>query len=250
MSLDSQCRNKVSTATPTAKQYITAPSSTNTTGYASCSNSNFNFGNNDFTIEFYYYYIPGTGSTTLVSCYTTNNSYDGFILRVNGSGSFIMQNLGIGAYNIGTVTANSWNYLAVTRNLGTVTGYINGIKRASDPATPSTWLNIGGTNKFGNCLNFVIGRDFTSASATGSIWLIRGYIYQIRWTPSVVYNASFTPPTSNLTDASGNCLILAIVSNSVLVDQKTTLPVNIITNNGTPKLLFQTAAALNIPDVF
>ena len=93
---------------------------------------------------------------------------------------------------------NAWNHVALVRNSGTLTQYVNGVSVASDTVTTnygtSGWpLRIGGNQSSGYELD--------------------GYISNFRFVKgTAVYTGNFTPPTENLTAVSGTS-ILACQSN-------------------------------------
>ena len=85
----------------------------------------------------------------------------------------------------GPFTAFTWHHVAIVRNSGTWTLYIDGISVGTS--------TTGGTYNFTNTIDFLLGQR------TGGSYDWKGYLQDVRFTKGVArYTANFTPPTSSL----------------------------------------------------
>lgn len=163
------------------------------------SNTAFQFGTGDFTIEFWW--NPATLASTQTILYNTDNT------SVNGTGQYgIVYNtsLGLRLYINGGATAISqgattgwsvgtWYHVAVVRNGNTVTIYRNGTSIASGSVTGVT-IGAATTSYFG-------GEPLDPLYCTGyfsNLRIVKG---------TAVYTAAFTPSVSPLTAISGTSLL-------------------------------------------
>jgi len=159
------------------------------------SNPQLQFGTGNFTVECWSYLVARTNTTPCI--FSNYNSYvagalslfaghaSGTITRyqvaLNGSTFPVIQSTTNIAYN-------TWVHLAVVRNNGTITLYIDGVANGSVASSVS--LNGVGTSWY-------IG---TSGDAITTC-CINGYIDDFRITKGVArYTAAFTPPTSQFLD--------------------------------------------------
>jgi hypothetical protein len=225
----------------TGKQYIYGNGSTSS--YASLSNTNFNFSSSDLTVEFYYYHQTlGSTSNPIFSTFSYTNFFGSGVtgLLICISSNYVQtQACGYNGLNSATtLTNNTWYHIAVTRSGTTMKIYINGTLSSSD--TQTKYGSPIGVNA-----NGVICRDSID-TYPNQVLFNKGFLYQLRVTKSLVYTGNFTAPTTDLTDTGANCLLLMKVSNSVMVDGKTTTP-NTINSHS---LSFATATSAGITDVF
>lgn len=162
--------------------------------------SGFAYGTGDFTVEAWVYAtsIPdGTSGALIWSQTVSGTNY--FMIGVSPAGrtSFTFATSGGGTGILGPATnivLNTWNHVAVVRNSGLVTVYLNGVGGTATSCTQ----NFTDTS-------FVptIGRYTHS----GSIYWA-GYISNVRVVKgTAVYTSNFTPPTSALTAISGTSLL-------------------------------------------
>jgi hypothetical protein len=176
--------------------------------YLSSADSNdWSFGTGDFTLEAYVRFNDSAGSENLFSQYQggsnrwylhadlTNNTlgfYDA------GSGMDIEQ-------TVVTWVADTWYHVAMVRNSGTVTYYVNG-----------TAYTITGTNPNGNI-----------TSNTGALQIgqydsgtnLNGYMDEIRISNSARYTGAFTPTTTAFaSDANTKLLIHSDFSGGLASD--------------------------------
>lgn len=104
----------------------------------------------------------------------------------------------------GTININCWNHIAVVRNSGTATIYINGVASGT---TSSTRENYDATAAW------AIGSD--GGSYLNST-LMNGYIANLRLVKSAVYTSNFTPPTTPLTNITDTVLLLNFTNAGII----------------------------------
>ena len=150
-------------------------------------------GTGDFTYEFWYYPTNSSFSGTAFNTRSSENSgADGFDLNLTSTSiqatytNVIWLNASTSA-----IKAFSWNHIALVRNSGTVTIYVNGIS----VGTASQTSNFSSTsfNLFANVLN-----------NTG----LSGNVTDFRYATTAVYTSNFTPPTTPLTAITNTSLLL------------------------------------------
>ena len=150
--------------------------------------------NTEYTLEFWYRARDTTSGIPVLGYGTYNSAIqfqmyatgDGVILFKQGSGSW-----GWGSINItgGTLTVDTWKHIAVVRNAGTLTVYVDGTSIGS--ASTGNWGGSTGTLR--------IGTYFGDARA--------GYFYMddLRITKGIArYTSNFTPPTATHLTSAGD----------------------------------------------
>jgi hypothetical protein len=115
-----------------------------------------------------------------------------------------------------SITLNAWNHVALTRNSGTVTLWVNGTS--------------GGTQS--NATDLTQQRVFIGGDGLGGALNLIGNISNLRIVKGqALYTNNFTPPTSTLTAVAGTQLLLTTPNNAnFLVDSSTNDFT--VTNNG------------------
>jgi hypothetical protein len=115
-----------------------------------------------------------------------------------------------------SITLNAWNHVALTRNSGTVTLWVNGVS--------------GGTQS--NATDLTEQRVLIGGDGLGAALNLTGYISNLRMVKgTAVYTVPFTPPTAPLTAISGTQLLLTTPNDAnFLVDSSTNNFT--VTNNG------------------
>lgn len=152
------------------------------------------YGNGNFTIEAWVYHTASTNGT-LCDTRGANPSATGLSIEISGSSRIIQLWSGNGATplltSVATVPTNTWTHIAVVRNSGVITIYING----TASGTVSTAQNFSDST-------FVIGSNNPrSANFTG-------YISNLRISNTTAfYTTTFTPSTTPLTAISGTSLL-------------------------------------------
>lgn len=115
-----------------------------------------------------------------------------------------------------SITLNAWNHVALTRNSGTVTLWVNGVS--------------GGTQS--NATDLTEQRVFVGGDGLGSALNLTGYISNLRMVKgTAVYTAPFTPPTAPLTAISGTQLLLNTPNDADFLEDSSTNNFT-VTNNG------------------
>ncbi len=169
------------------------------------SNSDFLINQNtEYTIEFWYRARDTTANIPILGYGTYNSAIqfqmyatgDGAILFKQGSGSW-----GWGSINItgGTLTVDTWKHIAVVRNAGTLTVYVDGTSIGS--ASTGNWGGSTGTLR--------IATYFGDARV--------GYFYMddLRITKGIArYTGNFTPPTTSHLTSAGDVNKQIIVNSS------------------------------------
>jgi len=175
----------------TSNDYLTIPYS-----------STLDFGSNDFTIE--WWMNPTTTAGDQVIFVQSNNLgiYGPLWIRYNGGVLKAWATTAGGTFNLfnsttisGSIPANLWTHVAITRNSsGVWKTYLNGIQSYTSTAAGSLYVNSNDTVIGGSATaNF----DFEGSLADFRI--VNG---------TVVYTSDFTPPTAPLTAISGTSLLL------------------------------------------
>ena len=156
-------------------------------GVRSVSNDRFLLSNQDFTIECWFYdSVLVTGNKAIIgvadrhSIAINNGTIKGNVYT--GSNFEIVHQT--------TVSAAVWNHVALVRNNGVVTLYVNGVASNTTVAIGTTSLIDDGNNFF----------KMTPASYKGVVvGGFDGYIDEARVRREAVYTTDFTPPTTAFT---------------------------------------------------
>ncbi len=144
------------------------------TGSLTVNDQLFNFGTLDLTIEGFIY-PTGSGSPFL-NCQTSVNRLN-FLCASSTSASLMVY--GSTAVSGITLTANTWQHIAIVRSGNTWKVYVNGVSAGS------------GTNS--NTIDCTVSGIGGSVSGTN---YFNGYVDEIRITRGVArYTANFTPPS-------------------------------------------------------
>lgn len=123
-----------------------------------------------------------------------------------------------------SITLNAWNHVALTRNSGTVTLWVNGVS--------------GGTQS--NSSDLTQQRVLIGGDGLGGSLNLTGSISNLRIVKgTAVYTAPFTPPTAPLTAISGTQLLLNTPNDANFLTDSSTNNFT-VTNNGAV-----TSSALN-----
>mgnify|MGYP000613282625 CR=1 FL=1 len=146
------------------------------------------FGTGDFTIEFWINQsLYNSGDVVADGRAVWNDN--GWSVETKNNGIQFYSSGGIVLTTSGTdfsTQTNQWVHVAVVRNSGTVTTYINGTNEGS--VSYSTSIDTTGANLY-------IGRR----SDGNTSFDFNGYISDFRIVSSAVYTTDFTPPTERLT---------------------------------------------------
>lgn len=171
----------VGIATTTAHFYPSAAFFDGVNDYAeAASSSDFAFGTDDFTFEFWYYHISGADRGLFAN---NSGSSVGINFLVGASGPFRVYN-GTAGNNLFDLTAspvtNTWQHLTLVRKSGLLSLFVNGVlQRTVD------WTGVNA----GNAATFSIG------SAFGNARFAFGYIQDFKIYKGLAkYQENFTPP--------------------------------------------------------
>ena len=158
-----------------------------TNDYISTPNTVSNFSTGDFTIECWFYKVS-TNSTLISNCTATNTDNNYFAINAGTDYAVIQIRDDSGqafAYGPST-TSNQWNHIAVTRNSGTVTVFVNGVS-----GTP-----VSITKTITSRLTIIGGFLYT-----GFEGYFYGYIDELRITKGVArYTTNFTTQSVQFPD--------------------------------------------------
>lgn len=160
----------------------------------------------DFTIEYWFFansltgtsYVDGgTTKSTVVGnrSATTTTDYWSFGPNVSGTVTFYYFNGSPVAVNsTSTITANSWNHIAMTKTSSGITIFVNGVAQ--------TTTAISGTPQSSASFPITVGQgNNTSYSGyVSNLRIVRG---------TAIYSGNFTPPTSPLTAVTNTKLLLS-----------------------------------------
>jgi len=140
----------------------------------------------DYTVEVFIRPTFTTGRDRVIyDCRSTSDPQsNGFAFFINSIGYLqVYENAILRSASTATVTANTWQHVALVSSGGTVTYYIGGTAAGSFAATTTASLNTR-----------IGARQDGDAAFTG-------FIDEFRLTPGVArYTANFTPPTAPFPD--------------------------------------------------
>ena len=150
---------------------------------------------NDFTMEFWIYRV-GSGNDYMV-CLGNTNSTAGMEVYIgaNGGQFNFYHNGAWRIYSTSSIpTLNEWSHIAVVRNSGTVTMYLNGTSLGTYSMTDTISGEV-----------YVNAELYNSSVASGG----DGYMRDVRIVDgTAIYTSNFTPPTEKLTEVSGTEVLL------------------------------------------
>ena len=171
--------------------------------------SNFAFGSNSFTIEFWvnansYSNTPllydGRGSGTTAGAYPTiyiDSATGSIVYFTNGAGQIISPT---------TISVNTWNHIAVVRSSTTTTLYLNGISQGTYSDSQS-YLN-------GASRPLIANNGYNVSN------YLNGYMSNLRVVNgTAVYTSNFIPSTTPLTAITNTQLLT--LQNATIVDNST-----------------------------
>jgi hypothetical protein len=166
------------------------------------SNSAFNFGTGDFTVEAWVYQ-PASGTQCVYDSRGSDASSAGFFFGTIST-NFVVYTGGTSVIST-AMPLNAWTHLAVARSGSTWTLYKNGVSAG----TYSSSANLSDANR-------QIGASTTVTSSSANY--LTGYISDLRVVKgTAVYTTGFTPPTAPLT-AITNTSLLCSFTNAGIFD--------------------------------
>ena len=196
------------------------------TGYTSCSfdgtgdylsipnNSTFNFGTGDFTVEFWIYPTSAKLGQLYDNANSTGSAVAGLFINWNTT-SFITagQTFGSAVATSTAVTLNVWTHVAVVRNAGAWTIYLNGVSAG----TGSSSVNLTAT-----------GPVTIGGNARNTAESLLGYISNLRVVSgTALYTSTFTPSTTPLTAISGTSLLTCQSAMDIVDNSANKFPITI-----------------------
>tara|TARA_R110000868_G_scaffold39812_1_gene138332 strand:- start:43 stop:1431 length:1389 start_codon:yes stop_codon:yes gene_type:complete len=173
--------------------------------YATLPANSQDLGSGNFTIEAWVY-TPSTAQQCVVGAVTNGNGVGSWMFNLNNGSQlrfFCRYNGGtVLDYNAGsgTMTTNSWNHIAVTRDGANLRAFKNGVQLG---ATNTTLGSFAIDTASVNGGIYYIGRTTDAASN------FNGYISNLRIVKgTALYTSTFTPPTAPLTAIASTSLLL------------------------------------------
>ena len=173
------------------------------------------------TFEFWFYQdIAQSNAYRCMLGASTYGSGVPFTLYTYGSNVTLWLSNSGGPHISGAFTAYTWHHMAMVRNSGTWTLYIDGVAKGTS--------TTGGSYDFANTTDYHFGEN----SAGSYDW--KGYIRDARFVSgTAVYTSAFSPPEEPLTAISGTALLLFHAP--YIRDGSD--PSNVITAVGNPKIV-------------
>ena len=176
------------------------------------SDSDFNFGDGDFTIEYWFYFTGVSGSNH--GCFQISNTPGGINNANNATAGGLALNyengcvkgIGNNGWFNGTnsVAVETWNHVALVRHSGTLQIFTNGV--ADTSASDSNHYAL---------THLAIGGYYSTSH------LFSGYISNFRIVKgTALYSAAFTPPTERLTAVDGTVVLACQSPGNVLQEAK------------------------------
>jgi hypothetical protein len=146
----------------------------------------YNFGANDFTIDWWEYVTSSSSESRFCSSFTASE-WGGLLGGYNGTLTYVSTNYSkswdlVNGVTMFSNTLNTWVHWAMVRSGNTLTTYRNGVKFAS--------TSINGAISHSESYKFAIG-DYRSGDHSYFI----GYIDEFRISNIARWTSNFTPPT-------------------------------------------------------
>ena len=170
---------------------------------ATQSSTNLQLGSGNYTIE---YWMKATNFDSTGNIFDNRDAgvNNSIITNTNTSGQHRLWYVGGYRITSSALSTNTWYHIAIVRNSGVTTMYINGV------AESTTWSDT--TNFTGQ--KITLGTEVDGASSE-----FHGYISNFRVVVgTAVYTSNFTPPTSQLTAISNTQLLTCQNSTGSITD--------------------------------
>ena len=151
--------------------------------YITTDPSAFYFGTGDYSIEFWYYANNLNSQHTMVDLRSSGTN--GFYPLITQQSSVMKYYVNSAFQITGTTTlsATTWYHVALVRNSGTTTLYLNGSSEGN------TWTD---STNFPLSATAIIGSNYSNNTG------VNGYLQDFRVSNYARYTANFTPPTASL----------------------------------------------------
>jgi len=190
---------KVATVGGSAGRFITD-------NYLGFNNTSFAFGTNNFTIEFWIYFIPSE-SVTSFGTFFDNGNQGVFLSWGSSINNILFYSPSVGQTNTAGyphgMAKNTWNHVAYVRNSTTVTIYVNGNSVGAYTGLTGSATGTGSLATVG------------AYTAAPSSYPPGGFMSGFRIVNSAVYTSNFAVPTSPPTAISGTSLLLNFTNASI-----------------------------------
>jgi hypothetical protein len=180
------------------------------------SNTDFEFGTQDFTIEFFAYFAK-TGMRIMSTGDNGNFTTGGWVFETNNQFGAATSSGTFTYFGTFTYPINSWAHISVVRNGSNIYGFVNGIQQWSN--TISTNISFSGTN------DFSLGTGRSGSSGVGDYNLTaslmtKGFISNLRVIKgTALYTSDFIPPTRELKNIPGTVLLCCKDSNDPTAEE-------------------------------
>lgn len=151
-------------------------------------NSVFNFGTGDFTVEGWVYLSSVTGDWFIASSSGSGGMFFGYSNTVSPYGWGVGRTAVAWDYiTASTATTNTWYHVAVCRSGTSLRIFVNGTQ-------------VGTTNT--NSQSYNLSTTSMTIGSQGTTYYLNGYIEELRITKGVArYTANFTAPTAAFPDS-------------------------------------------------
>jgi len=164
-------------------------------------------GTGDWTVEAWIYLTTGGGTPFIMDTLpASSGSTTGLRMRLNASNQLqLWQYSSAVLTSSASVAVNGWTHVALVKNSGTTTAYVNGV--ASGTYSDSGNYTCGSSRP-------MIGSDGFNNGSENSF---PGYISNLRMVKgTAVYTSAFTPPTAPLTAISGTSLLTNFTNGGII----------------------------------
>jgi hypothetical protein len=205
----------------------------------------------DFTIEFWMYWISGTGMLINKGGGTgiANASYEIYIDSTTKYVRFAASTSNAGYEiggentngNLGAISAYTWNHVAVTRSGSTFRGFVNGVQGFTQVTSTATLYDS-------TPRGLAIGSNYVTTWGGTLATPFIGYISDLRIIKGqAIYTTNFTPSTIPLNPTANTVLSLPM-SDAPIVDQSGRNNINTSIGATVPRLSYTTTSSLYNPN--
>jgi hypothetical protein len=157
----------------------------------------FNFGSDDFTIDFWVNTTHTLNGSTIVNVFDSPSNRRSWVFTINvgGKGAFFVSYNGIstiGIYSDAGINDGAWHHCAIIRNGSELAMYIDGIKQidVADVSTNSIYYNVN--------TPLTLGRRSNSSN---NPYYFNGYIDELRISNGIArWTTDFTPEIGPYTE--------------------------------------------------
>jgi hypothetical protein len=161
----------------------------------------------DFTIEAWVYPTSSSGTKEIVTRYDAGNN--AWVFRLQGAALAWYAGADTGAYyEFGTVAANEWSHVAISRSGSNVRMFVSGAQVGSTQTNAGTMT--GGTSGCAIGSSRQIGFEFPFSGYIDDLRIVKGLaVYQSDYTPptaALPVNATAAPPASYGTFLFSECV--------------------------------------------